>query len=153
MTRISKAMSWCVPLALLAYAASFPARSCDPGARVFFVRPYHKSTVVTPVRLMFGSEIVEVKAAPAGEQGGNVGHYDLLINESAVPVGVAIPAGPQHLRFDGGETEAKLDLPPGKYKLTLQFADGQNKSHGVEVSASIEITVVDRIPSRVPAGT
>jgi hypothetical protein len=70
-----------------------------------------------------------------------------------VAVGVDIPAGPQHLRFDRGESEAKLDLAPGKYKLTLQFADGQNKSHGVEVSATIEITVVDRLPSRTPAGT
>jgi hypothetical protein len=137
MRNIGTTLVRCIPLALLGYVASFPAQSCDPGARVFFVRPYHKSTVVTPVRVVFGSEIVEVKAAPAGEQGGNVGHYDLLINEPAVAVGVDIPAGPQHLRFDRGESEAKLDLAPGKYKLTLQFADGQNKSHGVEVSATI----------------
>jgi hypothetical protein len=153
MRRIRKTIVRCLPLALLVYLASFPAQSCDPGARVFFVRPLHKSTVVAPVRVVFGSEIVEVKAAPAGEQGGNVGHYDLLINETAVPIGVEIPAGPRHLRFDRGETEAKLDLPPGKYKLTLQFADGQNKSHGVDVSATVEITVLDRLPSRTPAGT
>ena len=153
MRQISKTIFRCVPLALFGYVASFPAQSCDPGARVFFVRPYHRSTVVTPVRLVFGSEIVEVKAAPAGEQGGNVGHYDVLINEAAVPVGVDIPASPQHMRLDHGEAEAKLDLPPGKYKLTLQFADGQNKSHGVDVSATVEITVLDRLPSRTPAGT
>jgi hypothetical protein len=134
MGHISKTIVRYVPLALLGYLASFPAQSCDPGARVFFVRPYHK-------------------AAPAGEQGGNIGHYDLLIDEAAVPVGVEIPAGPKHLRFNRGETEAKLDLTPGKYKLTLQFADGENKSHGVEVSATVEITVLDRLPSRTPAGT
>jgi hypothetical protein len=153
MGHISKTIVRYVPLALLGYLASFPAQSCDPGARVFFVRPYHKSIVVTPVRVVFGSEIVEIKAAPAGEQGGNIGHYDLLIDEAAVPVGVEIPAGPKHLRFNRGETEAKLDLTPGKYKLTLQFADGENKSHGVEVSATVEITVLDRLPSRTPAGT
>jgi hypothetical protein len=146
---IGKPIGLAVSLALCIYALSFPAQPCDPGARVFFVRPFHRATVAGPVRVVFGSELVEVKAAPAGEQGGNTGHYDLLINEpGGVPVGVVIPSDKQHLRFDGGETEAQLQLPPGRYALTLQFADGENRSHGVEMSATIDITVLDHFPGR-----
>jgi hypothetical protein len=132
--------------------ASFPAQSCDPSARVFFVRPYNRATVVAPVRMVFGSELVEVKAVPAGEPGGNTGHYDLLINLPGVPVGVQVPSDKQHLRFDKGETEAQVDLPPGTYTLTLQFADGENRSHGMEMSATINLTVLDRLPSRSSSG-
>jgi hypothetical protein len=142
-----------LPLALLIYLLSLTAQACDPGARVFFIRPFHRATVVSPVRVVFGSELVEVKAVPAGEQGGNTGHYDLLIDQpGGVPVGVQISADKQHLRFDGGQTEAQLDLPPGRYTLTLQFADGQNRSHGIEMSASIDMTVLDRLPGRIGAG-
>ena len=148
-----------MPVARVAAAAlvtcflAQPAESCDPGARVFFLRPYYRATVVSPFRVVFGSELVEVKAAPAGEQGGNTGHYDLIINQpGGVPVGVQVVADKQHLRFDHGETEAQLNLPPGKHTLTLQFVDGENRSHGVEMSASIDVTVLDRFPGRPTPG-
>lgn len=144
-----KRIALALPLALSIYPLSFPAQSCDPGARVFFARPFHRATVVGPVHVVFGSELVEVKPVPAGEQGGNTGHYDLLINQpGGVPLGVEVQGDRQHLRFDRGETEARLNLSPGRYTLTLQFVDGENRSHGVEMSASIDITVLDRFPVR-----
>jgi len=145
-----KTSSIAIATLLCAGLLSFPAQSCDPSARVFFVHPFHKATVVSPFRVVFGSEIVEVKAVPAGAPGSNTGHYDLLINQSGggVPVGESIGKDKQHLRFDAGESETKLDLPPGRYTLTLQFADGENRSHGVEMSASIDVTVLDHFPGR-----
>jgi|SwirhisoilCB3_FD_contig_31_15516656_length_992_multi_1_in_0_out_0_2 hypothetical protein len=149
MKPIARALPICLSLLLV----SLPAPACDPGARVFFVHPFHRATVMGPVRVLFGSEIVEVKAAPAGEQGSNTGHYDLIIDQAGgVPIGVPVFADKQHLRFDRGETEAQLELPPGKHLLTLQFVDGANLSHGVEMSASIEITVLDGPPGRRAAG-
>jgi hypothetical protein len=147
---IVNASTIAIAAALCGALLAFPARSCDPAARVFFVHPFHKSTVVSPFRVVFGSEIVEVKAIPAGTQGSNTGHYDLLINQpGGVPVGEVIGEDKQHLRFDGGESEAKLDLPPGHYTLTLQFADGENQSHGTAMSASIDVTVLDHFPGHV----
>ena len=136
-------------VAICTYLLALPAQSCDPGARVFFVRPYHHATVVSPFRVVFGSELVEVKAAPAGEQGGNTGHYVLIIDQpGGIPVGAAVAADKQHLRFDHAENEAQVELPPGKHTLTLQFVDGENRSHGVEMSASIDLTVLDHLPAR-----
>lgn len=122
--------------------ASVPARSCDPGARVFFIRPFNGATVTSPVDVIFGSELVAVRPAPEGEPGGSTGHHDLLINLGAVPIGALIPRDRQHLRFDKGETRAQIDLPPGEYTLTLQFADGADRSHGTEMSATIHVSVV-----------
>lgn len=152
MQAMAKTSSIAIAVALCVGPLSFQAQSCDPAARVFFVHPFHKATVVSPFRVVFASEIVEVKATPAGAQGSNTGHYDLLINApGGVPVGEVIGKDKEHLRFDAGESEAKLSLPPGRYTLTLQFADGENRSHGVEMSASIDVTVLDHFPGR-PGG-
>jgi hypothetical protein len=124
---------WLVPVSV---------QSCDPSARVFFIRPFNGATVTSPVQVIFGSEIVDVRPVPEGEPGGNTGHHDLLINLGSVPVGTLIPSDKQHLRFDKGETRAAINLPPGEHTLTLQFADGADRSHGTEMSATIHVTVV-----------
>src|SRR5579862_4195796 len=92
--------------------------SCDPNARVFFIRPFNGATVTSPVQVIFGAEIVDVRPIPEGEPGGNVGHHDLLINSSSVPVGTLIPSDRNHLRFDKGEARTQLERPPGPHTLT-----------------------------------
>jgi hypothetical protein len=54
---------------------------------------------------------------------------------------VVIPKDAQHLHFGKGQTTAIIDLPHGKHRLTLQFADGIHRSYGSKLSATIEITV------------
>jgi hypothetical protein len=120
---------------------SLTAGSCDPGARVFFLKPWNGATVTSPFRVIFGAELVEVKPVPAGKVPENVGHNDLLINLDKVPQGGFIPTDKQHLHFDNGETRAEVNLPPGDYTLTLQFADGSEHSHGPDMSATIHVTV------------
>jgi Domain of unknown function (DUF4399) len=120
---------------------SLTAGSCDPNARVFFLKPFNGASVTSPFKVIFGAELVEVKPVPAGRVPENVGHHDLLINLGKVPLGDYIPTDKQHLHFDKGETRAEVDLPPGNYTLTLQFADGAERSHGPEMSATIHITV------------
>jgi hypothetical protein len=122
--------------------AAFPAHSCDPNARVFFIRPYNGATVRSPFVVIFGAELVDVKAVPAGRVPENVGHHDLLINLDKVPLGELIPSDRQHLHFDQGQTRTELNLPPGQYTLTLQFADGIEHSHGPAMSATIHLTVI-----------
>jgi hypothetical protein len=129
-------------LALGLWLVPVSVQSCDPGARVFFIRPFNGATVASPVQVIFGSEIVDVRPVPEGEPGSNTGHHDLLINLGSVPVGTLIPSDKQHLRFDKGETRAVINLPPGEHTLTLQFADGADRSHGTEMSATIRVTVV-----------
>ncbi len=122
--------------------AAFPAQSCDPNARVFFIRPYNGATVRSPFVVIFGAELVAVEAVPAGRVPENIGHHDLLINLDKVPLGELIPSDKQRLHFDQGQTRTELNLPPGQYTLTLQFADGIEHSHGPAMSATIHLTVI-----------
>lgn len=130
--------------------------ACDPGARVFFVQPHNGATVVGPVRVIFGSELLQVGGPPAAQPDGNVGHYYLFINAASSQAGVATPVSRQHLDFNKGEKETRIDLPPGKYTLTLQFVDeftsqfmdDKTQPPGTHLSATINLTVVDQLPSR-----
>jgi len=45
------------------------------------------------------------------------------------------------VHFGKGQTEAEVKLPPGNYKLTMQFADGFHLSYGKDMSATINIAV------------
>ena len=114
---------------------------CDQGARAYFIKPFNHATVQSPFEVIFGAEGVEVKGVPAGRVPENMGHHDLLINQEAVAEGAPIPNDAQHIHFDHGETRGQVSLPPGNYTLTLQFADGLEHSHGVDMSATINVTV------------
>jgi Domain of unknown function (DUF4399) len=117
------------------------ADCCDQGARAYFIKPLNHATVHSPFEVILGAEGVEVKGVPAGRVPENMGHHDLLINQEAVAEGVPIPKDAQHIHFDNGETRGQVSLPPGNYTLTLQFADGLERSHGVDMSATINVTV------------
>jgi hypothetical protein len=121
--------------------ASGAADSCDQGARAYFIKPLDHATVKSPFKVNFGAEGVEVKAVPAGRVPENMGHHDLLIDLDPVAEGVAIPADKQRIHFDHGESRGEVSLPPGNYRLTLQFADGLERSHGPDMSATIQVTV------------
>ena len=129
---------------LAGYLALIPAstNACDQGARAYFIKPFNHATVKSPFKVIFGAEGVEVKAVPAGRVPENMGHHDLLINLQGVPEGMVIPADRQHIHFDNGETRGEVSLPPGNYTLTLQFSDGLERSHGVDMSATISVTVI-----------
>ena len=55
--------------------------------------------------------------------------------------GVVIPSDVNHIHFGNGETKGTIELEPGSYLLTLQFADGAHRSFGEKMSESVEITV------------
>jgi len=128
-------------IALALAVVSGPADSCDQGARAYFIQPLNHATVKSPFKVVFGAEGVEVKAVPAGRVPENMGHHYLLINQDAMAEGAPIPADKQHIHFDNGESRGEVSLPPGNYTLTLQFADGLERSHGPDMSATIQITV------------
>ena len=57
------------------------------------------------------------------------GHHHLIINKAynvTENVGIPIPFDRNVLHFGGGQTEAELSLPPGKYVLQLALGDYQH---------------------------
>jgi hypothetical protein len=81
--------------------------------------------------------------APAGVDKPNSGHHHLLIDTDLPPLDQPIPNDKNHLHFGLGQTEAYIDLPPGKHTLQLLMGDGDHIPHDPPVMSK-KITIVVR---------
>ena len=112
---------------------------------------------LTPFSILFGRLMVRlVKGAfwcrfglrnmgvtQAGSNAPNSGHHHLLIdvNELLDP-NEPIPQDKTHLHFGAGQTEARIELPPGKHTLQLVLGDAKHYPFNPPViSKKITITV------------
>jgi hypothetical protein len=121
-------------------ALAFGGISLGAAAQtVSFAEPADGAVVSSPFKVKFAVSGMEVK--PAGEMAANTGHHHLIINGGSIKAGESIPFDEKHLHFGKGQTEAEVTLPPGKYKLTMQFANGAHQSYGPGGSKTIEVTV------------
>jgi hypothetical protein len=113
-----------------------------PKGRVSFIEPKDGAEIKGPVKVVMGVEGMEIKPADGVVEG--TGHHHILINKDFLPPGQVVPTDDTHRHFGKGQTEAVLELPPGDYRLTLQFADGLHRSYGKELSATINIKVASK---------
>ncbi len=107
--------------------------------RVFFKTPADGETVSSPVFVEMGVEGMEIE--PAGQVKEGFGHHHILINQDFWPKGEIIPSSDSTIHFGKGQTDTQLNLEPGDYTISLQFADGVHTSYGPEMATSIKITV------------
>ncbi len=128
-------------LVLTACGPSGPARTPSaPGAKVFFVEPKDGAEVTSPVLVKFGVEGMEL--APAGTEKTHSGHHHVLINTKLADVNSPIPADDNHKHFGKAQTEAPIELKPGKHTLQLILADHNHIPHDPVVQSDvISITV------------
>jgi uncharacterized protein DUF4399 len=79
----------------------------------------------------------------AGDTTPNVGHHHLLVEvDNPLDLNEPIPSDRNHLHFGGGQTEARLELPPGPHTLQLVLGDAEHKPFKPLVaSKKIRITV------------
>jgi hypothetical protein len=110
-----------------------------PAQRVYFVEPKNGAVVTSPFKVVFGVSGMVVE--PAGEIKPDSGHHHLLVNTGPVKEGEVIPADDTHLHFGKAQTETEVTLAPGKYALTMQFANGAHQSYGKKMSKTIHIVV------------
>ncbi len=106
---------------------------------VWFVEPANGATVGQTFKVKFGVKGMGLE--PAGDQNAGKGHHHVFINQMSKPAGEIIPFDDKHIHFGKAQTEAEIKLPPGQYKLTMQFADGFHLSYGKEMAATIDVTV------------
>ena len=111
----------------------------EKNKQVFFKWPKDGSTVGSPVFIDMGLEGMIVE--PAGKVKSGYGHHHLLINQKFWPEGSVIPTSDTTLHYGQGQTDTSIELDPGTYILSLQFADGVHASYGEKMSATIKINV------------
>ena len=107
--------------------------SCD-SVELFFNSPKDGfQTSESSFKVEFGSKNIFI--SPAGvmveriDQCNVSGHHHLIINKAynvSENIEVPIPFDTNILHFGGGQTEAELSLPPGKYVLQLALGDYQH---------------------------
>ncbi|PPL17228.1 rod shape-determining protein RodA [Oceanisphaera arctica] len=127
--------------ATLLAALSVSATPAPEGARVYFISPADGEQLSADFTVRFGLEGMGV--APAGTEKDGTGHHHLLINAQQMPdLTQPLPASDQVRHFGGGQTEARLSLPPGDYRLQLVLGDAQHVPHQPPVMSDvIQITV------------
>lgn len=136
--RAEKSVSALLPLGALLIAALLHL-SCRPQGGVYFANIKDGDQLASPFKVEMGVRGMEVR--PAGELQEGSGHHHLLINEDPIPKGEVIINDETHLHFGGGDTETEIDLKPGRYRLTMQFADGAHRSYGERWATTIHVIV------------
>jgi Domain of unknown function (DUF4399) len=93
-----------------------------PNASVYIISPNDGDTVTSPFRVQFGLSGMGI--APAGVDAPNTGHHHLLIDvDESLDANEPIPQDKKHLHFGAGQTEALIELSPGKHTLQLVLGD------------------------------
>ena len=126
-------------------AAVFPVHAehtpASPDARVYFIWPTD-GTVIHGGKFWVRMGLRNMGVAPKGVKMANVGHHHLIIDSELPPAGEQIPSDRNHLHFGAGETEARVELPPGKHTLQLLLGDSDHFPHEPPVySKKITVTV------------
>ncbi|KQW22194.1 rod shape-determining protein RodA [Afipia sp. Root123D2] len=125
-------------LPLTALAQGTPA---PKDAYLYFVWPQDGTIIRGAFWCRFGLRNMGVTQAGSNFQ--NSGHHHLLVdvNEPLDPK-EPIPQDKAHLHFGGGQTEARIELPPGKHTLQLVLGDAKHYPFDPPiVSKKITITV------------
>jgi len=109
-----------LPCAVLAQGKA-PAKD----ALLYFIWPQNGSTIKGGFWCRFGLRNMGV--THAGEDFQNSGHHHLLIDvNEPLDANEPIPQDKNHLHFGAGQTEARIELPPGKHTLQLVLGDAKH---------------------------
>jgi len=131
-----------VVLAAAATATWAQERTPAPAAaEVYIISPKDGATVSSPVTIQFGLKGMGV--APAGVKFEGSGHHHLLIDTDApADASLPLPTTDNVRHFGKGQTEATVELKPGKHTLQLLLGDQNHTPHNPAVmSKKITITV------------
>lgn len=117
------------------------ATPADLGVQ--WLEPKDGATVKSPFKVKFG--MTGAGMSPAGENAldKTLGHHHISVNKGVVTPGIILPMGTgDYMHYGKAQTEADVELKPGKYELTMQFADSAHRSYGKGLaSKTITVTV------------
>jgi len=143
-----KHLTLSIPLVLLLLVACHKQKEFK--GKVWFSEPSDKTEVTAPVKFVMQVEGMTVKPAGLIEEG--TGHFHILINKEAIAAGQVIGNDETIKHYGKGQTEDTLDLKPGDYRITLQFADGLHASYGSAWAQTIAIKVKEKTPTYTGEG-
>lgn len=109
-------------------------------AKVYIIWP-SEGTVIEGGKFWLRMGARGIGVAPAGVVKANTGHHHVIINSPLPPFDEDIPADNNHLHFGAGQSEARVELPPGTHTLQLLMGDHNHVPHDPPLM-SRKITVI-----------
>ncbi|MCP2088819.1 UNVERIFIED_ORG: hypothetical protein J2Y81_004906 [Paraburkholderia sediminicola] len=136
------ALSLMLGIALTSESARAEQTPSPPGAEEYIIWP-SDGTVIHGGKLWVRMGLRNMGVCPKGVAVPNTGHHHLLIDTDLPALDQEIPSDRNHLHFGAGETDARIELPPGKHTLQLILGDQNHVPHVPPVySKKITITVL-----------
>jgi hypothetical protein len=137
---------WGIGLLAVVAAVSFSAHAADrkpmpEGAHVYIIWPAN-GQVIHGGKFWVRMGLSGAGIAPAGVAKENTGHHHLLVDAPLPPLDQEIPNDRNHLHFGLGQTEAHLELPPGRHTLQLLLADENHIPHNPPLYSSVVTIIV-----------
>lgn len=128
-------------LGLLPSTASSQNMQAPADAYLYIIWPQDGATIKGAFWARFGLRNMGV--TQAGSTAPNSGHHHLLIDvQEPLALNEPIPQDKAHLHFGAGQTEARIELPPGRHTLQLVLGDAKHYPFNPPVvSKKINITV------------
>jgi hypothetical protein len=126
---------------LLSFAAHAQGTPAPKDAYLYFIWPQDGTVIKGAFWARFGLRNMGV--THAGDNFGNAGHHHLLIDvNEPLDTKEPIPQDKAHLHFGAGQTEARIELPPGKHTLQLVLGDAKHYPFDPPVvSRKITVTI------------
>ena len=116
--RIAQLIVLSVALASVSSAAHAQGKPAPKDALLYFVWPQDGATIKGGFWCRFGLRNMGV--THAGDDFQNSGHHHLLVDvNEPLDLNEAIPQDKNHLHFGAGQTETRIELPPGKHTCLL----------------------------------
>jgi hypothetical protein len=139
--KIARFMMLSAVLMLLPLAAHGQGKPAGQDVTLYFVWPQNGTVIKGGFWCRFGLRGMGV--THAGDDYKNSGHHHLLIDVSEpLNPNEPIASDKSHLHFGAGQTEARIELPPGKHTLQLVLGDANHYPFSPPVvSEKITITV------------
>lgn len=139
--KITRRVMLSAALALLPRVAQAQGNPAGKEAVLYFVWPQNGTVIKGGFWCRFGLRNMGV--THAGDGFPNSGHHHLLIDvNEPLNTNEPIPSDKSHLHFGAGQTEARIELPPGKHTLQLVLGDANHFPFSPPVvSEKITVTI------------
>jgi len=139
--RIVRLVVLAAALASLPCAVQAQGKPAAKDAVLYFIWPQNGATMKGGFWCRFGLRGMGV--THAGDDFQNSGHHHLLIDvNEPLDANEPIPQDKNHVHFGAGQTEARVELPPGKHTLQLVLGDAKHYPFSPPlVSEKITVTI------------
>jgi hypothetical protein len=126
--------------ALIGGVAAADPKPMPEDAKVYIIWPAD-GQVIPGGKFWVRMGLSNAGVAPAGIEKPHTGHHHLLVDADLPPLDAEIPNDKNHLHYGLGQTEAHLELPPGRHTLQMLFADDSHIPHNPPLYSK-KITII-----------